>query len=261
MTTIGDIYSFIDSLAPFRIQDGFDNSGLLVGSKTDEVKKVLISLDCNLAVADEAKELGCDLVLTHHPILFRAIKKLDISHPAVRLLKYGIGCVCAHTNLDSADYNISDIMCEMMGYKPNGDIFSINRTDSESGDSVGYGRIADVSEISACDLAKRAKEAFNCGAVKFVDGKKPITRVAFCSGAGGDFLYDCLANKVQGYITSEVKHHEFLDASDLGITVIDAGHFNTEVIVLPYLKKILEEKFSDVEFIISASENDLIRSI
>ena len=261
MTTIGSIYDRIDSLAPFRNADSFDNSGLLVGNRCDEVTKVLLSLDATLAVADEAKEKGCQLVITHHPVLFNAIKKLDISHPAVRLMRYGVGCICAHTNLDSAEYNISDIMCELMGLKPDDGYFTVNRCDPETGAAVGYGRVADCESISPLNLAKKAKEAFGCDFVRYTDGGKDITRVAFCSGAGGDFAYECLRHGAQAYITSDIKHHEILDANDMGLTIVDCGHFNTEVIVLPYLKKVLSEAFSKVEFIISHTENSVIKTV
>ncbi|MBQ8624267.1 MAG: Nif3-like dinuclear metal center hexameric protein [Oscillospiraceae bacterium] len=261
MTTIGDIFDKIDELAPFRNADSFDNSGLLVGSRCDEVTKVLLSLDATLDVADEAKEKGCQLVITHHPVLFNAIKKLDISHPAVRLIRYGIGCICAHTNLDSAEYNISDIMCELMGLKPNDGYFTVNRCDPETGAAVGYGRVADCEKIAPADLAKKAKEAFKCGFVRFVQGKDDITRVAFCSGAGGDFAYECLRHNAQAFITSDIKHHEFLDAYDMGLTVIDCGHFNTEVIVLPYIKEVLSKAFPNVEFMISETENSVIKAL
>ncbi len=261
MTTIGNIFDKIDSIAPFRNADNFDNSGLLVGNRSDEVTKVLLSLDATLSVADEAKEKGCDLVITHHPVLFNAIKKLDISHPAVRLMRYGIGCICAHTNLDSAGYNISDIMCELMGLKPNGDYYTVNRTDSVTGAEVGYGRVADCDEMTPLEIAKKAKAAFGCDFVRYTEGKENITRVGFCSGSGGDFAYECIRHGAQAYITSDIKHHEMFDANDLGLTIVDCGHFNTEVIVLPYLKKVLEEAFPEIEFIISHTEDDVIKTV
>lgn len=261
MTTIGNIFDKIDSIAPFRNADEFDNSGLLVGDRGDKVTRALLSLDATLAVADEAKEKGCELVITHHPVLFNAIKRLDISHPAVRLMRYGIGCICAHTNLDSAEYNISDIMCELMGLKPNGDYYTVNRADPVTGTAVGYGRVADCEEMTPCELAKKAKEAFCCDFVRYTCGKENITKVGFCSGAGGDFAYECIRHGAQGYITSDIKHHELLDAADMGLTVVDCGHFNTEVIVLPYLKKVLERAFPEVEFIISHTEDDVIKTV
>ena len=261
MKTIGNIFNKIDSLAPFRNADGFDNSGLLVGSRQDEVKRVLLSLDATLAVVDEAAEKGCQLVITHHPVLFNAIKKLDISHPAVRLARYGIGCICAHTNLDSAEYNISDIMCRLLDLVPNEGFLAVNRCDAETGAPVGYGRVADCESISPKELAQKAKGAFGCDFVRYVDGERPITRIALCSGAGGDFAFECLNHGAQAYITADIKHHEMLDANDMGLTIIDCGHFNTEVIVLDYLKEVLEAEFEDVEFIISKTENSVIKSL
>lgn len=261
MTTIGNIYDKIDSIAPFRNADSFDNSGLLVGSRDDRVTRVLLSLDATLAVADEAKSLGCELVVTHHPVLFSAIKKLDVSHPGVRLMRYGIGCICAHTNLDSAKYNISDIMLDLLGLVPLDGYFTINRTDPVSGEPVGYGRVAGCEKMTPKALAMKAKEAFGCGFVRYIEGKDNITRIAVCSGAGGDFAHEAIRHGVQGYITSDIKHHEMLDALNMGLTIVDCGHYNTEVIVLEYLKKILSEEFGDVEFIISHALDNAIKSL
>lgn len=261
MTTIGNIFDKIDALAPFRNADSFDNSGLLVGNRSDSVTRVLLSLDATIAVADEAKALGCELVITHHPVLFSAIKKLDISHPGVRLMRYGIGCICAHTNLDSASYNISDIMLELLGLDTLDGFVCINREDSVTGEPVGYGRVADCSKMTPYELAQKAKKAFGCGFVRYTEGGSDITRIAVCSGAGGDFAADALARGAQGYITSDIKHHEMLEASDMGLTIIDCGHYNTEVIVLEYLKKVLSEEFDEVEFIIAHAEDGLIKTV
>lgn len=261
MTTIGSIYDKIDALAPFANADSFDNSGLLVGSRDDRVTRVLLSLDATLAVADEARELGCELVVTHHPVLFSAIKSLDISHPGVRLMRYGIGCICAHTNLDSADFNISDIMLELLGLTPLDGYFTINRTDAISGKAIGYGRVADCEKMTPKELALKAKQAFKCDFVRYTEGDSDITKIAVCSGAGGDFSFEAASHGVQGYITSDIKHHEMLDALNMGLTIIDCGHYNTEVIVLDYLKKVLSEAFPKVEFIISHALDNAIRSV
>lgn len=254
MTTVKDIYDFIDEIAPFRTQDIWDNAGLLVGRGEMKVKKALLSLDAAIGAIDQAHDNGCELIITHHPVIFRGLKSLDDSLPAARLLKYDIACISAHTNLDSAEYSISDMMVDKLGLKNTHELMDVNRRDSMTGRAVGYGAIAECeNEMTPYELARLCKESFNCVAIKYVAGKSRIRRVGMISGAGSEGLYQAHKMGLDAFITAEVKHHEFLDANRLGITLIDAGHYETEAIAMPYLMKLLEEKFPDVSFELAVS--------
>lgn len=259
MANLHDIYEYINSVAPFGLQDKFDNSGLIIDSGREEVTKVLLALDATKKVIDEAYNLGCELIITHHPVIFHPLKELDVKYPAPYMFSKGISCISAHTNLDSADYDISDMMVELLGMTNTGEILSVNR--SYEGKPVGYGRFATCECISADDLAKLCKERFNSRAVKYTPGCDRITRVAVCSGAGGSMIYEADVNRFDALVTADVKHDQFLEAELQGKTIIDCGHYETEVIAMPYLYDILSEKFPEVKFFFSAAMSNTIKAI
>lgn len=243
MTTVGHIYDYINMFAPFRNQDSFDNSGLCVGTREQSVSHVLLALDATNRVVDEAKERGCELIVTHHPVIFDPIKHLDTSHPAGRALAYGIACIGCHTNLDSAPYGVSDMMVDTLGFENMHTVPLINRADPENGDAVGYGAMAMCSRMSPAELAYHAAQRFKSAALRWVDGGREITRVACGSGSCAGILHDAKRLGAQAVITGDVKLDVFLEAERIGMTLIDAGHYETEVIALPYLAEKLSKRF------------------
>lgn len=243
MTTVGQIYNFIDTFAPFRNQDSFDNSGLCVGSREMPVSRVLLALDATNAAVDEAKEQGCELILTHHPVIFDAMKHLDESFPAARAMRYGIACIGAHTSLDCAEYGVSDMMIDTLGFTNLNTPVMIESADPVTGAPVGYGALARCEKTSAEQLARLAAEKFGTAGLKYVDGGAEIEIVACGSGACSEILHDAKKLGAQALITADVKYSRFLEAERIGMTLIDAGHYETEAIALGYLAKKISEKF------------------
>lgn len=253
MAKIGEIYEFLNSLAPFETQDSFDNSGLLVGDKNQEATRVLLAMDATPEAINEAKRLGCNLLVTHHPVIFNGIKALTPELPAYMLLNNGISCISAHTNLDCAEYGISDIMCDLLGFENIHQLVDANRKDKE-GNEVGYGAVGICCEMTPESLAMLCKQVFKTNGLRYVAGNRTIKKVAMISGAGGDFWWHASKLGADAYITADVKHHQFLDAHSAGLTLIDAGHHETEVVAMPYLQKVLSERFGDTEFLVSQLE-------
>lgn len=253
MTTVGQIYDFIDGFAPFRNQDSFDNCGICVGTREQNVTRVLLALDATNRVVDEAKEKGCQLILTHHPVIFHPMKHLDVSFPAARALSYGIACIGCHTSLDSAPYGVSDMMVDVLGFENLHIVPEINRQDPETGAPIGYGAMAKCKKMSPAELAKLAGEKFKSAAVRFVDGGEDIDTVACGSGACSEIMHAAKAKGAQALITADVKLDVFLEAERIGMTLIDAGHYETEVIALPYLAEKLTEEFG-IECMISTAD-------
>ena len=243
MTSLSEIYSYIDSFAPFRNQDGFDNSGLCVGDPSAEVSRVLLALDATNAVVDEAEKLGCELILTHHPVIFHPLKRLDVSYPAARALSKGIACIGCHTSLDSAPYGVSDMMVDALGFENLGVVPEINRRDPETGAPVGYGAMAKCKKMSPRELAEVSGSVFGSAALRWVDGGRDIDTVACGSGACSEIMHDAFKKGAQALVTADVKLDVFLEASRIGMTLIDAGHYETEAIALKYLAKKLEDRF------------------
>lgn len=252
---IKEIYNYINTFAPFSTQDSFDNSGLLIENENAEITRAAVCLDITNAVIDEAHKEGAQLIISHHPVIFHKPSSLDPKSPVFRLVKFGLSAICIHTPIDMASGGISDMMYELMGFgsPENAPVLHTVHRDLK----IGYGKIKTLEKpIEARELAQKAKEVFNCTSLRFVDGGKPIKTVAVCSGAGNDEVYTCIEKGVDALITGDIKWHGFVDAKNAGVTVIDAGHYNTEVIVCDALLKRLSEHFKDVEFFIPTANRD-----
>lgn len=239
--TVKDIYDFIDGIAPFSAQCEWDNSGLTVGDKNKPVKKIGVVLDITKDAVLSAKELGCDLVISHHPVIFRATKNLLADDAAFLLASNGISAISAHTSLDIAKGGVNDVLAETLGFEN-----ALSLCDDGEESMV---RAAAISPVNGEELAKTVAEKLKTG-VRLADSGKIISKVAVCGGAGGDFIRAVAENGCDAYITGDISHHELLDALDLGITLIAAGHFETENPVVDSLAEKIKNEFAvEVEII------------
>ena len=256
MTTIKDIYNYINSIAPYSLQESYDNSGLCVGNGRAEVTKALIALDVTNDIIAEAKDKGAQLIITHHPVIFRALKAIDPETVVGKLLVNGIGSVSAHTNFDSALMN--EILCKKLGLVP------VEPICEENGVPMGC-ICALEQELTAKELAKRIQSSLGNVVVRYNDldktaqyeGRK-ITRAAVCSGSGGSFWRDAQAKGCDALITGDVKHDVFIDAQNEGFCVFDAGHFHTENIFCEYMQSELSKQFKDVKFEVADNNFDVV---
>ncbi len=244
---VRDIYEYIDKIATFSLQEGYDNSGLVIGSMESDVQRVLVALDVTKEIAQEAAQKGAQLIVTHHPPIFRAIKRLDTDSVAVYLAARGINVISAHTNFDSAVMN--DLLCEKLGLSP------VLPLHTENG--VPCGCVCECTPISASDMSKKIKTALGCKVVRYCDSDKNISKVAVCSGSGGVFLEDAESHGCDAFITGDVKHSVFIDAHNASLTVFDAGHFDTENIFCEKMRDILIEGLS-VQCEIAAENKDIL---
>lgn len=252
MTTVGELYRAVDEIAPFRLTDSFDNTGLLVGNAEAPVARALLALDITRAVVAEAREADAQLIISHHPVIFHPLKSLCGDDPAGMLLVSGIAAICAHTNLDRAQGGLSDEMARLLELR----VLSV-LSPMAGEPSCGYGRICEVEgEPTAALLAQRAKEAFGCAVVRYVEGSRPIRRIAVVSGSGGSELPAVLEQGVDAFITGDVKHDQWITAANEGLTLIDAGHFHTEAVFAAPLMEKLAARYPDVEFRIARGNAD-----
>lgn len=261
--TVGDLYRALDKICPFSFQDKWDNSGLLVGEMNMPLERVLVTLDITAEAAEEAARLGCSAVVSHHPVIFHPLTRLDNKNPAVILAKHDIAAVCAHTNLDMAKGGINDIIADMLTHygfeKTAGLLEGVHRID---GESIGYGRIV-VSEkaYTAPELADLLREIFGCTVVRYCDGGREIRRLAICSGSGGGMSEAAVKMGADGFLTGDVKHDVFISARNVGLSLFDCGHFHTENICVNYLANKLREALPTIEFIISENSDPCFYSI
>lgn len=237
MVKVQDIYNYIDAKAPFSTQMDFDNAGLLVGDQNAEVKRVMVALDATLPVVREAARKRCQLLVTHHPLIFHPLKAVTPNDPTqatvAELIRRNMALICAHTNLDAAPGGVNDVLMDRLGVKATGilDEFGVGANGP-----YGMGRVGELLKpMEPKAFAAMVKKALGTRAVRAMLGTRPIKKVAVCGGAGGDMVELAASLGMDAYVTADVKHHEFLAAQALGVTLLDAGHYATENPVTPVL--------------------------
>ena len=239
----------LERIAPKRLAEEWDNPGLLVGSPAQEVHKILTCLDVTDEVVAEAIDLGADMIVAHHPLIFKGIKKLRTDLPLgarlQKLMVHGIAVVAAHTNLDTAEGGVNDVLAKAIGLT---DIQPF-AAKAEEGAEPTLGRIGYLPESTAIeDFARQVKAALPVSHVRLVKaGEKKVKKVALCSGAGSEFIAKASFLGADAYITGDVKYHEAQQAVEMGLHVIDGGHFGTEFPVAAVLAERLMEELSGLK--------------
>jgi len=237
----------MERIAPRELALEFDNPGLLIESDHAEIARVLVALDCTKAVAEEAAEWGADLVLVHHPLFYHPVKKLAYSDPATAaacvLLRHGIGLYAAHTNLDAAHGGVNDTLCTLFGIR-----------EAIPFDE-GVGRVGQLKEAETLAVfAKRAELILNTHVRISGDPEKAVTRVAVMGGSGGSSVAHAAAQDADVLLTGELKHSDALDAQMLGLSLVVAGHYETEAVVLEPLMKRLQNDCFGVQYQLSRAD-------
>lgn len=244
MLTVQQVYDFINERAPFETQLAFDNSGLLVGHPDNEVTGVHFALDVTNHVIDEAIANGANLIVTHHPMMFSAIKRLvETGHEArllCRMIRAGISLISAHTNLDQAPGGCNDVLAQRIGL-----------TDIQG---EGFVRVGALPRPMAADeLAAHISEKLGDVVRVMGDPAAVITRVGMCSGSGADEWPAAAAMGAQAFLTGEVKHHIALEAADAGVVMLEAGHHATEEPGIFALAKALQMSELGVQYNVRVS--------
>ena len=244
MSTVTHIYDAIDRLAPFWLTMDFDNTGILIGDRNREVSCALLALDCTPAVVEQARQLGAQLIITHHPVIFHPLKRVNEDAVVYLLIRSDIAVISAHTNLDIAQGGVNDALASAIGLR---DCRGLELLNEQTG--AWLGRIGTLPEpLSPEAFAAHVKSRLNAASVKFAAAPRAIRTVALCSGSGADCLDAAISAGADALLTSEVKQHEYLAAAAAGISIFDAGHFDTEDIVIEPLRDYLAKEIPDVHF-------------
>ena len=258
--TVQDVLDVLFRLAPIELKEEWDNVGLLCGSRATRVEKALIALDPTLQVLHEAKETGCNLVITHHPILFGSIRELSDDSPTGKALLYSaenkISCVNLHTKLDCVSGGVNDVLAERLGLQDVSVLFP--RGKDANGDMFGYVHSGTVAPCSLLVFLDYVKRQLGCTALRYVDGGSSVFCVAVGGGECADELHEVAAAGCDTFVTADVKYHQFLDAAALGLSLIDAGHFQTENPVCDYLLRRLSEELPQLSVQLSKKHSDVI---
>lgn len=258
MKKVKDIIKVMENFAPVNLKEDFDNVGLMVGDKEKEVKKILLALDCTLEVIEEAKEKNVDLIITHHPLLFRKPSTITtdtlVGKKIIELIKNDINLYSSHTNLDSASGGLNETIVNILGYDSK-EIIEVNKNARNSNE--GLGRFIRLQEeISLEDLVRDIKEKLNISGLKIVKASDKVKNIAVINGSGSDFFDIAYKKGADCIITGDTTYHFASDYKEMGVSIIDTGHFLSEWIVFIKVINKLQDKLQDVEIIISEHSKD-----
>ncbi len=249
-----DFVSMMGTVAPPDMALGFDNSGLIVGTYREDISRVLVALDCTQAAVREAEELGCDLVLSHHPLLFRPIKRLmpddPIDGPVFRLIRSDIALFAAHTNLDCAEGGVNTELCRLLGIE--------DEVPLPPDNMLRIGRLK--TPMMLTEFARRVEQTLGTR-VRIAGEDKLLRTACVCGGAGGAEYAYALNAGADVYVTGECKHNHAIEAAHAGLCVVVAGHYETERVVLEPLIAKVRSMAPEVEFILSRTERSPLRAL
>lgn len=251
MTYIKDILKYIETFAPLDTAMDFDNCGLLVGDVDTAISKVLVALDITDKVVAEAIETGAELIISHHPVIFNPLKNLTSDSVVYKLAKNNISALCLHTNLDlSPEFGVNTCLADAVGVK-NG-MFA-------EGECLLIGELE--KEMTPKEFALVVKKSLGCKGLRFTEACDNVKTVAMCSGSGGEYVSLAKEYNADLLLTGEIKHHEILLANSLNLSIVDAGHFKTEDIVIAPLCNKLSKEFNNIQFVKSCACTDNVQYI
>ena len=237
---VKDIIKVIEEFAPLSVQEGWDNSGLCIGSPEAEVKGVLLALDCTPELVDEAVACGADMIVTHHPLIFSGLKKITpdtkVGHAVMKAISAGVSIYAAHTSADKVLAGVSGDMARRLGLT---DVEILQKDGEETGLGVVGNLPAPMTSLQAIEHVK------NVFGLKVMKASKPlegmISRVAMCGGSGGSLIGEARRSGAQLYISGDISYHNFF-AED-GFMIMDIGHYESEIGIVEILFALLKKNF------------------
>ena len=248
------VFDALEQYAPLPLQDGYDNAGLQIGlTEEQEVTGALLCLDVTEAVIDEAERMGCNLIVAHHPLLFRGLKQITgqsyVERCVIKAIQKGIGIYAAHTNLDNAEGGVNYRIAEKIGLE------NLSFLDAKSGLSAGAGVVGElpVAEDER-DFLVRLKGLFGIQCIRHnrLSGRK-IRRVALCGGAGGFLLSQAIAQGVDAFLTGEMRYHDYF-GHEGDLLIAEMGHYESEQYTMEIFAEVLEKHFPELK-IVKTSHN------
>lgn len=248
MITVSKLYEKLDRAIPTSLSCEWDNDGLMCCPDPKRpVKRVLLALDITESIVDRAIAEDFDVILSHHPLVFRPIPSLTPENPVprklIRLVQNGIAAMSFHTRFDTVKGGVNDALAETLG------LGKVKLFGNEEGD---MGRIGEVEPQTLAEFAQKVKEALGAPVV-FASGDLPVKHVAVLGGSGDDFISAAKKAGADTYVSGDLAYHRMTDAREDGINLIAAGHYYTETPSLPYLARFVKEADGDIEITLTAS--------
>jgi len=244
---VKNIRDLLEEYAPLELKQSYDNVGFMVGNQESEITNILVALDCTLKVICEAEEKGCNLIITHHPPLF--IKPSTLTDSTLtgvkinKLIKNDINVYSSHTNLDATKGGLNDILCSLLGFT-NLEIMEPISSENDIYEGAGIGRITTLQEsVTLKDLCKNLKHILEAEVLRYCgDDNMEINRIAIINGSGEEYFQKAKDLGAQCIITGDTTYHNINDYNEMGMAIIDAGHFETEWPAMKVVAKIIEKE-------------------
>ena len=259
MVKVKDIAEAIEEFAPKNLQESYDNAGLQVGYPDTEVSAVLLCLDVTEEIIKEACERECNLIVSHHPLIFKGLKSLTGADMTQRLvlsaLRHGISVYSAHTNLDSVWDGVSHEIARRLSLK---DIEVLD--PQEKNPKAGLGVVGNITPVPKIEFLRKIKETFKVNALRY-SAQSPsvvVRRVAVCGGAGASLISTAIKAKADILVTGDVKYHDFTSYGN-EIIIADIGHYESELCSREIISRVIREKFSELPIYFSATETNPIK--
>lgn len=259
--TVRDIAAAIEAFAPRGLQESYDNAGLQVGNPDMEVSAILMCLDVTREVLDEAKNRECNMIVSHHPLLFRGLKQLTGGDETQRIVldavRGDIAIYSAHTNLDAASLGVSHEMAHMLNLE------DVAVLDPREGDALhGIGVIGNVRPTPKIEFLRRVKEVFSVRSLRYSELSRQLVvkRVALCGGSGAYLIPKAIAEKADIIITGDVKYHDFTSYG-LDIVIADIGHYESELCARKILARVIHKAFPSGVVYFSEKETNPISTL
>lgn len=249
---LSEIIKITETEFPLSDAYDWDNPGLLIGSPSSEISRVLVTLDVTESVVDEAISAGAELILSHHPVFFGGTKNITSQTPegraALKAIRAGINIYAAHTNCDVGKKGINARLADMFG------LYNVEYLEED-----GLGRIGNLKEaVPFYVFAAHIRDILKTPHIRVSGANTLVKRIAVGSGACCESIPTAIAKKADVMITADMKYHEMITMTDSGINIIDAGHYPTEIIVTDIFKEMLSR--CDVE-IIKSNNSDIFKYI
>ena len=245
MVLVNDVLDYLWTIAPESEKEPWDNVGHLVGRRNAPVTRILVALDVTMPVIREASEIGAELVVAHHPLIWDTYKHVTDQvfqqEKVMTLIENGIAAICMHTNLDKSEDGVDDTLAETLGL-----------TMLEPLAEGCIGRISELPEpVLLSDFLAVVKEKLQANGLRFCDAGRPVKRIATGCGSCGEYLEEAVKAGCDTFLTGDVKYNYFIDALGQGINLIDAGHYPTENPIVSKLADKLRGRFPELEIVVT----------
>ncbi len=252
MSTCKDVINVMETIAPKRIAYSWDNPGLMTGDLNSKTDKILVALDCNDEVIDEAIKFGANMIITHHPLIFRPISSVTehsrTGHLLIRLIENKINLYSAHTNLDMSPIGTNAELAKRLELK------NVEYLMPAEEEPYAMGRVGTLpNKMSTEEFANYVKTKLGLDSIVISKTGEYVSKIGLCTGHGCDkeFLEAAINKGCDGFVSGDVGYHEAQDAIAMGISLFDATHYSTEVIVTSPLAEYLKENLNDIEIKVS----------